>query len=145
MLEVGADAPEFRVKSHAGQYVSMTDFLGRNVVLWFFPKADTPGCTAEGCGFRDRIAKFKEKNVAVLGVSFDDEADNRRFAMKYGFPFPLLCDTKREIGIPYGACLTETDPHAERIGYLIDTHGRIKQAYPRVDAKSFPEEVLKDL
>jgi len=91
MLNVGDTAPRFTVKNHFGKDVSLSDFKGKKVVLWFYPKADTPGCTAEGCAFRDRVAKFNEKNTAVLGVSFDTVEENAKFAEKFGFEFPLLC------------------------------------------------------
>jgi peroxiredoxin Q/BCP len=145
MLKVGDDAPEFRVQDHNGEWVSMSDFLGKKVLLWFYPKADTPGCTAEGCGLRDRHDKYTAKNVAIVGVSFDNVKDNQKFVEKYGFPYQLLCDTKREIGLAYGACRTENDEYASRIGYLIDEKGVVAKAYPKVDAKSFPETALADL
>jgi peroxiredoxin Q/BCP len=145
MLEVGENVPEIKVKTHQGEFVSLSDFLGKNVILWFYPKADTPGCTAEGCGFRDRMQQFKDKNTVVLGVSFDTDEENRRFAEKFHFPFPLLCDTDRELGIAFGACKSETDKNAARIGYWIDTQGRVKRVYPKVDAKEFPEMVLKEI
>jgi thioredoxin-dependent peroxiredoxin len=145
MLKPGDKAPEFKVKTHQGKDVTLSDFKGKNVILWFYPKADTPGCTAEGCGFRDRISQFEKKNTVVLGVSFDTVDENAKFAEKFHFPFPLLCDTERKIGMAYGACATATDGHAQRIGYVIDGTGKIKQAHPKVDAKSFPETVLAEI
>ena len=145
MLEKGSVAPEFKVKSHFGKEVSLKDFKGKNVVLWFYPKADTPGCTAEGCGFRDRQTQFNEKNAVLLGVSFDTVQENEKFAKKFGFEFTLLCDTNREIGTAYGACATKDDKHANRIAYVIGTDGKISQVYAKVDAKTFPETVLATL
>lgn len=145
MLKAGDEAPEFKVHTHQGNEVKLSDFRGKNVILWFYPKADTPGCTAEGCGFRDRISQFKEKNTVVLGVSFDTVDENKKFADKFQFPFPLLCDTERAIGLAYGACKQATDANAQRIGYVIDPQGTIKQAHPKVDAKSFPETVLAEI
>lgn len=145
MLEIGKNAPEFRVQAHTGEWVSLTDFLGKKVVLWFYPKADTPGCTAEGCGFRDLFPKYEAKNAVVLGVSFDNCEDNRKFVQKFDFPYQLLCDVRREIGVAYGACKSENDEYASRIGYVIDEHGKIAKAFPKVDAKSFPQTLLAEL
>jgi thioredoxin-dependent peroxiredoxin len=145
MLNIGDTAPDFTVETHQGKTVSLKDFRGKNLVLWFYPKADTPGCTAEGCGFRDRQGKFHEKNAVLLGVSFDTPAENMAFAKKYGFEFPLLCDTKRELGLAYGACKSASDKNAARIAYVIDPNGKIRAAYPKVDAANFPETVLGTL
>jgi len=145
MLEVGEKALNFNVQNDKGESVQLSDFKGKKVILWFYPKADTPGCTAEGCGFRDRLEKFTAKNAVILGVSFDTVAENAAFVKKFGFQFPLLCDTKREIGIAYGACQTPTDTNASRIGYVIDETGKVAQVFPKVDARSFPETVLAGL
>jgi thioredoxin-dependent peroxiredoxin len=145
MLKAGEKAPEFVAETDMGKKVKLSDFAGKKVILWFYPKADTPGCTVEGCGFRDRASQLEERNTVVLGVSFDSVDDNRKFADKFSFPFPLLCDTERSIGLAYGACQSREDTYAARIGYIIDEHGKIQNAYPKVDAKSFPETVLGDL
>ncbi len=145
MLKVGDKAPGFTVQDHSGKTVKLDQFQGKKVVLWFYPKADTPGCTAEGCGFRDRQALFAEKNAVLLGVSFDNVAENAAFASKFGFEFPLLCDTNRSIGMSYGACDTDGESYAKRIAYVIDGKGEIANVYPKVDAKTFPETVLKEI
>ncbi len=145
MLKVGDIAPDFSVKSHQGGTVSLKDFKGKNVILYFYPKADTPGCTAQGCGFRDRIADYEKKNVVVLGVSFDTVAENAAFAEKFRFPFSLLCDTDKAIGVAYGAVKTAEDKYPARIGYVIDTGGKIKSAHAKVDAASFPETVINEI
>ena len=145
MLSVGSSAPNFKVQNDKGECVQLSDFKGKKVVLWFYPKADTPGCTAEGCGFRDRLERFTEKNAAILGVSFDTVEENAAFVKKFGFQYPLLCDTKREIGMAYGACQSPTDGSASRIGYVIDEQGKVAKAFPKVDARTFPETVLADL
>jgi thioredoxin-dependent peroxiredoxin len=142
MLKVGDQAPDFTVKSHTGEDISLSDFKGRRVVLWFYPKADTPGCTAEGCGFRDRQPIYAEKNTQILGVSFDTVEENKAFAEKFGFTFPLLCDTEREIGLAYGACDAKDAGYAKRISYVIDEEGRIAQAHEQVNAREHPEELL---
>lgn len=145
MLSVGNPAPPFSVLDHTGKTLTLQSFHGKNVVLWFYPKADTPGCTAEGCAFRDRQGAFEEKNAVLLGVSFDTPQENAAFARKYGFEFPLLCDTARSIGLDYGACLSATDKHAKRIAYLIDEKGLVKKVYSKVDAATFPETVLQEI
>ena len=96
MLQAGTDAPDFSVKDHNGNTVSLKDCKGKKVILWFYPKADTPGCTMEGQGFRDDFKSFEGKNVQIFGVSLDNEADNKAFAEKFSFPYPLLCDVNRE-------------------------------------------------
>lgn len=145
MLNVGDEAPDFEVSDHLGRKVSLHDLRGRKVVLWFYPKADTPGCTAEGCSFRDLNAEYEAKNVTILGVSFDDVDANARFVEKFNFPFRLLCDTDRKIGIAYGAAETPKDEYAKRIAYVIDENGRIAEAHAKVDARSYPTEQLKTL
>jgi len=145
MLAVGSKAPAFRVKDHLGREVSLADLAGKNVILWFYPKADTPGCTIEGCGYRDLSGDFEKKNAVILGVSFDTIEENAAFAAKMQFPYRLLCDTDRAIGMAYGACSKPTDASARRISYIIGPDGSIKQSYPKVDTKSHPAEVLKAL
>ncbi len=145
MLNVGDTAPEFTVKSHQGKDISLKDFRGKNVVLYFYPKADTPGCTAQSCGFRDRMADYEKKNTVVLGVSFDSVVENKAFADKFGFPFLLLCDTEKKIGLAYGAANSKEDGHPARIGYVIDPQGKVKGAYPKVDARTFPSTVINEI
>jgi thioredoxin-dependent peroxiredoxin len=99
----------------------------------------------EGCGFRDRIAQYEAKNVQILGASFDTVEANAAFAKKFDFNFPLLCDTERKIGIAYGAADDPKASTARRISYLIGPDGKIRKAYPKVNAAAHPEEVLKDL
>ncbi|MBY0370524.1 peroxiredoxin [bacterium] len=145
MVEVGAKAPSFSVLDHTGKKVSLESLRGKKVVLWFYPKADTPGCTAEGCAFRDRQAEFEKLGAVLYGVSFDTVAENAAFAQKFGFEFPLLCDTERQIGIAYGACATAKDTYAKRIAYLISETGTVLKAFPKVEAAAFPQQVLEML
>jgi len=145
ILNIGDNAPEFTVKAHTGEDVSLSDFAGRTVVLWFYPKADTPGCTAEGIGFRDRIQQYADKDAEILGVSFDTVEENRAFAEKFNFPFRLLCDTERKIGMAYGACDDSTAQYAKRITYVINPDGRIAQAIAEVNAREHPEQLLNTL
>lgn len=145
MLNVGDPAPDFDLLDHKGNHVKLSDLRGKKVVLWFYPKADTPGCTREGCAFRDLAGDYEKKNARVYGISFDTVEQNRAFAEKFGFSFPLLCDTDRKVGIAYGAADSEKDQYARRIAYVIDENGRIAQAHPKVDASSYPAEQLAAL
>lgn len=145
VLNVGDPAPEFRVRDHTGTERSLSDYRGRWAVLWFYPKADTPGCTIEGCGFRDLAPEFKKKNAEILAVSFDTVAENAAFAKKFEYPFTLLCDVGRDLGVAYGAADTRDAEYASRITYVIDPEGRIAQAHARVSVKSHPKEILASL
>ena len=136
MLEKGTKAPSFSVKDHNGNTVSLADFAGKKIVLWFYPKADTPGCTIEGKGFRDDYEKFTEKNTVILGVSLDNETDNKAFAEKFNFPYPLLCDVNHEIALAYKAVKGPQDEYASRISYVIDSNGNILEAISQVDTKT---------
>ena len=136
MLEQGTKAPSFSVKDHNSNTVSLADFAGKKIVLWFYPKADTPGCTIEGKGFRDDYEKFTEKNTVILGVSLDNEADNKAFAEKFNFPYPLLCDVNHEIALAYKAVKGSQDEYASRISYEIDESGNILEAISQVDTKT---------
>lgn len=145
MLSVGSDAPDFSVKDHNGNAVSLKNFRGKKVVLWFYPKADTPGCTMEGKGFRDDFSRFQEKNIAILGVSLDDETDNKAFAEKFSFPYPLLCDTNREIALAYGAVKKKEDGYASRITYVIDENGKVEEAIDQVNTQSHSSDLCSRL
>jgi peroxiredoxin Q/BCP len=143
MLKSGDVAPAFHVSDHLGNEVSLDKLRGKTVVLWFFPKADTPGWTIEGCGFRDLKADFDRKNAVVLGVSFDTPAENRAFAEKFHFNYPLLCNVNRTVGVAYGAAASATATNAQRIGVVIGPDGKIQEWSSKVDPKTYPQEVLK--
>ncbi|HLU40685.1 MAG TPA: peroxiredoxin [Planctomycetota bacterium] len=145
MLTPGTPAPDFAVEDESGSLHRLSDYRGRTLVLWFYPKADTPGCTAEGCGFRDRTPQFAAKGIAILGASFDDAAANRSFKEKFAFPFPLLCDTTRALGLAYGACDDANAKHARRISVVVGPDGNVLKVYDQVDARNHPAQVLADL
>jgi thioredoxin-dependent peroxiredoxin len=145
LLNVGDKAPDFKVLAHTGEEVSLADFRGRYVVLWFYPKADTPGCTIEGCGLRDRADEFSQAKAQILGVSFDTVEENAAFAEKFDFPYPLLCDTERAIGVAYGAAERANASHANRISYLIDPEGVIAEVYGSVKPADHPAQLLEAL
>jgi thioredoxin-dependent peroxiredoxin len=145
MLNVGDMAPDFTVKTDQGDSVTLSSLRGQKVLLWFYPKADTPGCTAEGCSLRDNFDHYRSHNVTILGVSVDPVEDNAAFVKKFSFPFRLLCDTDRKIGVAYGACDSPSAARATRISYLIDEQGRIERAYPGVNPREHAAQVLADL
>jgi thioredoxin-dependent peroxiredoxin len=145
MLKAGDKAPAFTAKDHLGRSVSLDGLTGKTVVLWFYPKADTPGCTAEGCSFRDLAEEFAKKNAVILGVSFDSVADNKAFADKFEFPFALLCDTERSMGVAYGAADDAKATTARRAGVVIGPDGHIREYHPKVDARTFPTDVIQRL
>ena len=145
MLKPGDPAPPFSTPDETGKQRTLAEFKGKPVLLWFYPKADTPGCTAEGCGFRDRHADFTKKGVVVLGASLDTPQANLAFKQKYTFPYPLLCDTDKKLAAAYGALPDPTARSAARSATLIGKDGKIKKHWPKVDAKTFPEQVLGEL
>ncbi len=133
---IQAAGPEFR----------LADYRGRWLVLYFYPNADTPGCTTEACEFRDNIFAYEDLGAAVVGVSLDDVASQADFAEKYSLPFPLLSDARQEVAGQYGV-LPEMfgSPIASRQTFLIDPDGRIAKHYEQVDPASHSAEVLADL
>ena len=145
MIATGTPAPDFTVNDHNGNPVSLKDFKGKKVVLWFYPKADTPGCTMEGKGFRDDYKTFEQKNTVILGVSLDGEADNKAFAEKFDFPYPLLCDVDREIAMAYQAVNSKEDKYASRITYVIDENGIVAEAIDQVNTDAHSKDLCSRL
>ena len=141
MLPVGSIAPDFSSFDHNGNPMSLKDFLGNKIVLWFYPKADTPGCTMEGQGFKQEFDKFQGKDMVILGVSLDTIDENRAFATKFDFPYPLLCDTSREIANAYEAVSGPEDKYAARITYVIGEDGTILEAINDVNTKSHASDI----
>jgi len=147
LLEVGDKAPAFKTTDQDGDAVSLGDFKGKKVALYFYPKDDTPGCTKEACSFRDAWAKFRKKGVAVLGVSVDDEKSHRKFADKFSLPFPLLADTDKKIVTAYGvwgekSMYGRKYMGIHRVTYLIDEKGKIAAVWPKVKPEDHADEVL---
>ena len=144
MIAVGEQAPSFTMVNQDGETVSLKDYAGKFVLMWWYPKADTPGWTIEGNGFRDRIQDFEEKNCVVLGVSFDSPADNKAFKEKFDFPYDLLSDGDKGASIRFGA--SDGSPgNASRVSVLIGPEGEIVKAYEKVTPAEHPEQVLADL
>ena len=144
VIDVGQQAPAFELANQDGTTVSLTTFSGKNVLLWWYPKADTPGWTREGNGFRDRIQDFEAKNTVIIGVSFDPPEANKAFKEKFGFPFDLLTDVQKEMSIAYGAADQES-ARPSRVSVLVGADGRVAASYGSVTPDEHPDEVLADL
>jgi thioredoxin-dependent peroxiredoxin len=151
MLEPGAKAPAFTLTDATGKQVSLQDFAGRDVILYFYPRDDTPGCTKEACGFRDAWDELRELGVAVLGVSADDADSHQRFAAKYRLPFTLLSDPDRSVMTAYDAYGEKTMYGRKVVGVIRSTvwigpDGRVRRHWARVaNAADHPAKVLAAL
>ncbi len=145
-LSIGVTAPAFALKDQTNKMQALADYRGRWVVLYFYPKDDTPGCTTEACNFRDDLNALRALNVQVLGVSMDDTQSHARFAEKYRLPFPLLADTDGVATRAYGA-LWSLGPvkFAKRHSFIIDPEGRIARIYRDVKPETHSRELQKDL
>ncbi len=138
-LAVGTDAPAFSVKDTNGKTISLSDFAGKTVVLYFYPKDDTPGCTKQACSFRDSYDEYTGKDVVILGVSADDEASHQQFTQKYNLPFPLLADTDRTTIKAYDV---DGGGYAKRVTYVIDGNGKITHVDSSVNTSNHANDVL---
>jgi peroxiredoxin Q/BCP len=147
MLKEGDKAPDFSTTDGHGNPIKLSDFRGKKVVLYFYPKDSTPGCTKEACSFRDAFARFKQRGIEVLGVSLDSEASHRKFADKYELPFSLLADTDRSVSEAYGTYgqkqfMGRKFMGINRMTFLIDEDGKIKKIFGKVKPEGHAEEVL---
>jgi peroxiredoxin Q/BCP len=147
MLKVGEWAPEFAGTTDAGTTVSLKDFRGKKVVLFFYPRDNTPGCTKEACGFRDQYQALLDRGAVVLGVSTDSVDSHVKFKEKYHLPFPLISDESRAIVTAYGVWKEKrlyglTFPGTERTTFIIDERGIITHVFPKVRVAGHVEEVL---
>ena len=147
MIKEGSTAPAFKTNDANGETVSLKDLRGQKVVLYFYPKDDTPGCTKEACSFRDSFADFKKQGIEVLGVSTDSAASHQKFTAKYKLPFTLLADTDHSIADAYGVYgekkfMGRTYMGVKRITYLIDEKGKIKKVFEKVKPDEHANEVL---
>ena len=140
----GDPAPAFSLDDQAGKPRSLAEFRGKWVVLYFYPKDDTPGCTEEACNFRDDIFALERMGAQVLGVSLDDSASHAQFAKKYSLPFPLLADPSGAVTRSYGA-LTDGSRYAKRYTFLLDPAGRVVKVYTKVETSRHSAEVIDDL
>jgi peroxiredoxin Q/BCP len=148
MLKEGDSAPDFTAKDQNGNEISLAGLRGQRVVLYFYPKDDTPGCTKEACSLRDSFDVFSEKNIKVLGVSNDDEASHQKFISKYGLPFDLLADTDKTLVNDYGVYGEKNNYGKKYMGinrttFLIDETGRIVKIFKKVKVDEHADEVLE--
>jgi peroxiredoxin Q/BCP len=144
VVEEGKPAPDFELQSDSGETVRLSDLRGRPVVLYFYPKDDTPGCTRQACGIRDAYREFEQAGAIVLGVSADTQASHERFKTKYSLPFTLLADPDHTLGEPYGVAQEGKNSY-ERSTFVIDAEGNVARIMRRVNPDRHADEVLSVL
>jgi peroxiredoxin Q/BCP len=144
---LGAAAPDFKLQDQNGKSHELKDYRGKWVVLYFYPKDNTPGCTTQACELRDNIFAFRDAGAQILGVSVDDVESHKGFSEKHGLPFPILADSTKEVTKKYGVLKTYlgTMELAKRDTFLIDPQGKIVKHYPDVDPKGHSQMVLADI
>jgi len=146
ILKIGDDAPSFTLPDSQGNQINSNDFKGKWIVLYFYPKDDTPGCTAEACHFRDDLKLLESLGAKVIGISIDDSFSHKKFAEKYNLPFPLLSDASGEVASRYGALNNFlVIKLAKRYTYLINPQGKIEKIYLSVDTSKHSQEIIDDL
>ncbi|MGH9929706.1 MAG: thioredoxin-dependent thiol peroxidase [Pyrinomonadaceae bacterium] len=148
MPKEGSVAPNFTARDANGETVRLKDLRGQKVVLYFYPKDDTPGCTKEACSFRDSFADFRKRDIKVIGVSVDSEASHKKFAAKFKLPFTLLADPDHSIADAYGVYgekkfMGRTYMGVKRITFLIDEKGKVKKVFEKVKPEEHAREVLE--
>lgn len=148
LLKPGQKAPEFTATDQDGKSVSLNDYRGRKVILYFYPKDNTPGCTKEACAFRDNLPTFEKVDAVVLGVSVDGQKAHRKFADKFELPFTLVVDEEKRIVEAYGVWglkkfMGKEYMGTNRVTYLIDEEGVILNVWPKVKPEKHPAEVLE--
>ena len=148
MIKEGNAAPDFTATNTDGETVRLKDLRGKKVVLYFYPKDDTPGCTKEACSFRDSFAQFRKQGIEVIGVSTDSEASHKKFTAKYKLPFTLLADTDHSIADAYGVYgekkfMGRTYMGVKRMTFLIDEKGKVRKVFEKVKPEEHAQEVLE--
>lgn len=148
MLQIGDKAPAFSAKDQNGNLVRLSDFAGKKVVLYFYPKDDTPGCTAQACNLRDNYDALLQAGYVVLGVSVDDEKSHQKFIKKYNLPFPLLADTEQSLVQAFGVWVEKsmygrTYMGVARTTFVIDEQGTILDIISKVDTKEHTLQIIK--
>lgn len=150
MLEVGTKAPDFELPDQDGNMHKLSDYIGKKVILYFYPKDNTPGCTKQACGFSERHPQFMEKGAVVLGISKDSVASHKKFVEKYGLAFTLLADSERKVIETYDVWKEKKNCGKVSMGvvrttYLIDEQGVIVKANDKVKAAEDPENMLQEI
>lgn len=149
-LKVGDKAPSFKLKNQDAKAISLADLKGKSIVLYFYPKDDTPGCTKEACNFRDEFPKFGKMKAEIIGISTDSVESHKKFAEKYKLPFNLLSDEKKEVVEKYGVW-KEKNMYGkkymgiERTTFIIDPSGKIRNIFPKVKVDDHNKEVMEAL
>jgi thioredoxin-dependent peroxiredoxin len=149
-LKPGDLAPNFSLPNAEGQLVNLTDFRGKRVVLYFYPRDNTPGCTKEACGFRDAYSEYQNQDVVVLGISTDDAKSHTKFTQKFNLPFPLLSDADGQVAAAYDSYGLKKFMGKEYMGvsrntFVIDPDGKIEKIYLKVKPEHHAAEILSDL
>jgi peroxiredoxin Q/BCP len=145
LLKEGDAFPAWSMKDQTGTVVTSQSLAGKSYLLWFYPKAQTPGCTAEGRGLRDRFQEFRDKNVEIVGVSFDEPAANAEFVKAEGFQFRLLSDADQKLARAVGAAASDAQTFASRISYLVGPDGKVRKVYGAVTPATHAADVISDL
>jgi peroxiredoxin Q/BCP len=148
MIKAGNAAPDFTATNTSGETIRLKDLRGKKVVLYFYPKDDTPGCTKEACSFRDAFSEFRKQGIEVIGVSTDSEASHKKFTAKYKLPFTLLADTDHSIADAYGVYgekkfMGRTYMGVKRMTFLIDEKGKVRKVFEKVKPEEHAREVLE--
>jgi peroxiredoxin Q/BCP len=149
-LQIGEKAPDFKLQDQFGDLHKLSDYLGKKVILYFYPKDNTPGCTTEACNFRDNYALFRAKGLQILGVSADNVKSHKGFQEKFSLPFLLLADTEHAVSESYGVWQLKKMMGKEYYGivrttFVIDEEGKIQNVYEKVKPEEHAQEIIQDL
>ncbi len=147
-LQIGDQVPSFEAKNQEGETIKLSDYKGKKLVLYFYPKDDTPGCTAESCNLRDNYSFFKSKGYEILGISSDDEKSHQKFIKKYQLPFDLIADTDKKIHTIFGTWGEKTNFGRTYMGtirttFIIDENGKVEDIIGKVETQNHTAQILK--
>ncbi len=148
-LKIGDEAPEINAKDQNGILILLKDFIGKKVIVYFYPKDDTPGCTAEACNLRDNYEQLISKDFKIIGISADDEKKHQKFSEKYDLPFPLIPDTEKKIINAYGVWgpkkfMGRTFDGINRTTFVVSEDGKIEKIFSKVDTKNHTQQILEE-